>query len=51
MSYSRGAVDVLQLDTMWAGGFTELRCGATLPWVYDIPLIHHVHLVPANTHT
>lgn len=47
---SRGAVDVLQLDTMWAGGFTELRHAATLASVHDVPLIPHGHLVPANAH-
>ncbi|MFB6141074.1 MAG: enolase C-terminal domain-like protein [Halosimplex sp.] len=47
---SRGAVDVLQQDTMWAGGFTELDHAATLASVHDIPLVPHGHLVPANTH-
>jgi L-alanine-DL-glutamate epimerase-like enolase superfamily enzyme len=47
---SRGAVDVLQLDTMWAGGFTEMCHAATLASVHDIPLIPHGHLVPANAH-
>jgi L-alanine-DL-glutamate epimerase-like enolase superfamily enzyme len=47
---SRGAVDVLQMDTMWAGGFTEMSHAATLASVHDIPLIPHGHLVPANTH-
>lgn len=47
---SRGAVDVLQLDTMWAGGFTELSHAATLASVHDVPLVPHGHLVPANAH-
>lgn len=47
---TRGAVDVLQMDTMWAGGFTEMRHAATLASVHDVPLIPHGHLVPANAH-
>jgi L-alanine-DL-glutamate epimerase-like enolase superfamily enzyme len=44
----RGAVDVLQPDTMWAGGITELRHVCSLASVHDIPVIPHGHLVPAN---
>jgi L-alanine-DL-glutamate epimerase-like enolase superfamily enzyme len=47
---SRGAIDVLQMDTMWAGGFTELSHAATLASVHDVPLIPHGHFVPANAH-
>ena len=47
---SRGAVDVLQMNTMWVGGFTEMSHAATLASVHDVPLIPHGHLVPANTH-
>jgi L-alanine-DL-glutamate epimerase-like enolase superfamily enzyme len=44
----RGAVDVMQADTYWAGGITELRHATTLASVYDVPLIPHGLSVPAN---
>jgi len=46
----RGCVDVLQSDTYWAGGLTEMRHIATLASVHDVPLIPHGHSVPANAH-
>ena len=46
----RGAVDILQPDTMWAGGITELQRSITLRSVYDVPVIPHDHSVPVTTH-
>ncbi len=43
-----GAVDVLQPDTYWAGGVTELQKIYALASVYDIPVIPHGHSVPTN---
>lgn len=45
-----GAADLLQPDTYWAGGITELAKIASLASVYDIPIIPHGHSVPANLH-
>jgi L-alanine-DL-glutamate epimerase-like enolase superfamily enzyme len=42
------AVDVMQADTYWAGGISEMVKIATLCSAYDIPLIPHGHSVPAN---
>lgn len=47
---SRGAVDVCQPDTYWAGGITELRHACTLGAVHDVPIVPHGHSVPANVH-
>ena len=47
---SAGAVDVLQADTYWAGGITELRHACSLASVRDVPVIPHGHSVPANVH-
>jgi len=47
---SRGCVDVLQMDTMWAGGLTEMRHVCSVASVHDVPVIPHGHLVPANVH-
>src|SRR5665811_67637 len=43
-----GAVDVLQPDTYWAGGITELQKIYAVASVYDIPVIPHGHSVPTN---
>ena len=45
-----GAADVLQADTYWAGGLSEMVKICTLASTYDIPVIAHGHSVPANTH-
>ncbi|MFB6135663.1 MAG: enolase C-terminal domain-like protein [Halobacteriaceae archaeon] len=45
---ARDCVDVLQLDTFWGGGISEMRHVASLASVHDVPLIPHGHLVPAN---
>jgi len=47
---SRGAVDVLQLDTMWGGGITEMQHVCSLASVHDVPVVPHGHLVHANAH-
>jgi L-alanine-DL-glutamate epimerase-like enolase superfamily enzyme len=47
---SRDCVDVLQMDTMWAGGLTEMRHVCSVASVHDVPVIPHGHLVPANAH-
>lgn len=46
----RGAVDVIQADTFWAGGITELNKICALASVYDVPVIPHGHSVSANVH-
>ncbi len=43
-----GAADVLQPDTYWAGGITEMVKIAALASCYGIPVIPHGHSVPAN---
>jgi L-alanine-DL-glutamate epimerase-like enolase superfamily enzyme len=45
-----GAVDVLQPDTYWAGGVTELQKIYAIASLYDIPVIPHGHSVPTNIH-
>lgn len=42
------AADVLQPDTYWAGGISELVKICSLASTYDIPVIPHGHSVPAN---
>jgi L-alanine-DL-glutamate epimerase-like enolase superfamily enzyme len=42
------AVDLMQADTYWAGGMSEMVKIATLCSAYDIPLVPHGHSVPAN---
>ncbi|HVL25792.1 MAG TPA: enolase C-terminal domain-like protein [Thermomicrobiales bacterium] len=44
------AVDVIQADTYWAGGITEMQKIYTLASAYDIPVIAHGHSTPANAH-
>lgn len=46
----RGCVDVLQCDTYWAGGITEMEHIASLASAHDVPLIPHGHSVPTNAH-
>jgi L-alanine-DL-glutamate epimerase-like enolase superfamily enzyme len=43
-----GAADVIQADTYWAGGITEMLKIGTLCSLYDVPLIPHGASVPAN---
>ncbi len=43
-------VDVLQPDTYWAGGITELQKIYAVASIHDIPVIPHGHSVPANVH-
>ncbi len=43
-----GAADVLQPDTYWAGGITEMVKIAAVASCYGIPVIPHGHSVPAN---
>jgi len=45
-----GAADILQPDTYWAGGITEMAKICAIASVYDIPVIPHGHSVPANVH-
>ena len=45
-----GAADVLQADTYWAGGLSEMVKICTLASSYDIPVIAQGHSVPANAH-
>ena len=42
------AVDVMQADTYWAGGISEMQKICTLCNAYDIPVVPHGHSVPAN---
>jgi L-rhamnonate dehydratase len=44
------AVDVIQADTYWAGGITEMQKICTLASTYDIPVVPHGHSTPANAH-
>lgn len=44
------AVDVVQADTYWAGGITEMQKIYTIASTYDIPVIAHGHSTPANAH-
>jgi L-alanine-DL-glutamate epimerase-like enolase superfamily enzyme len=45
-----GAADVLQPDTYWAGGISELLKICALASTADLPVIPHGHSVPANLH-
>ncbi len=42
------AVDLMQADTYWAGGISEMIKICTLCSAYDIPIVPHGHSVPAN---
>ena len=44
------AAVVLQPDTYWAGGISELAKICAIASTYDIPVIPHGHSVPANVH-
>jgi L-alanine-DL-glutamate epimerase-like enolase superfamily enzyme len=44
------AADLLQPDTYWAGGISEMVKIAALASSYDLPIIPHGHSVPANVH-
>ena len=43
-----GAADVIQTDTYWGGGISELQKICVLGSVHDIPVIPHGHSVSAN---
>lgn len=45
---SRNALDVLQPDTYWAGGITEMQKITTLGSVHGVTVVPHGHSVPAN---
>ena len=45
-----GACDILQPDTYWAGGLSELFKICVLASAYDLPVIPHGHSVPTNVH-
>jgi L-alanine-DL-glutamate epimerase-like enolase superfamily enzyme len=45
-----GGVDVVQADTYWAGGITEMLKILAIASVYDLPVIPHGHSTPANIH-
>lgn len=45
-----GAAEVLQPDTYWAGGLSEMVKIAAVSSCYGIPVIPHGHSVPANVH-
>lgn len=42
------AVDIMQADTYWAGGISEMQKICILCSAYDIPIVPHGHSVPAN---
>ncbi|CAN5611732.1 L-lyxonate dehydratase [soil metagenome] len=42
------AVDLMQADTYWAGGISEMVKICALCSAYDIPIVPHGHSVPAN---
>ncbi len=42
------AVDLMQADTYWAGGISEMVKICVLCNAYDIPIVPHGHSVPAN---
>ena len=45
-----GAADVLQPDTYWAGGISEMVKICALASTYDVAIVPHGHSVPANIH-
>lgn len=45
-----GACEVIQADTYWAGGISEMVKICTLASTYGISVIPHGHSVPANIH-
>ena len=44
------ALHIIQPDTMWAGGISEMMHICALASVYDIPVIPHGESVAANIH-
>jgi len=46
----RDALDVVQTDTYWAGGVSEMQHIFTLGSVHDVPVIPHGGSVPVNVH-
>jgi L-rhamnonate dehydratase len=42
------AVDIMQADTYWAGGISEMQKICILCNAYDVPIVPHGHSVPAN---
>ena len=44
------AADVLQPDTMWAGGITEMLKICAIASTYDVRIIPHTHCVPPTLH-
>jgi len=42
------AVDIMQADTYWAGGISEMVKICHLCAAYDIPIVPHGHSVPSN---
>jgi L-rhamnonate dehydratase len=42
------AVDIMQADTYWAGGISEMHRICVLCNAYDVPIVPHGHSVPAN---
>jgi L-alanine-DL-glutamate epimerase-like enolase superfamily enzyme len=42
------AVDLMQADTYWAGGISEMVKICILCSAYDVPIVPHGHSVPAN---
>jgi len=42
------AVDLMQADTYWAGGISEMVKISHLCAAYDIPIVPHGHSVPSN---
>jgi L-alanine-DL-glutamate epimerase-like enolase superfamily enzyme len=46
----RDAVEVVQTDTYWAGGISELQKIFALGSVHDVPVIPHCHSVTTNVH-
>ncbi len=46
----KGALNIIQPDTMWAGGITEMMNICSLASVYDIPVIPHGESFAANIH-
>lgn len=45
-----GACEVIQADTYWAGGISEMVKICTLASAYGVAVIPHGHSVPANIH-
>lgn len=45
-----GALDVVQADTYWAGGITEMQKIFAIASIHDVPVIPHGHSTPANAH-